>query len=153
MTTQLIIFIVIQFINVVISTVKSILTVSGGKLSAALVNTISYTIGVAVVKMLTSFDFPTVLIITMLTNFIGVYLAKLIIEKKRKDRLWNIHATVKSERADEIENALQDAELTYTAVHARNSRVIFNIYVANKDETRAAKEILTNVSYSVLETI
>lgn len=146
-------FITLQFINVIVATLKSISTVSGSKLQAAFMNTLSFTVNVVVVKLLNDYSFPVVIAVTIITNFTGVYLAKYIIEKKKKDRLWNIYAIIKGTLADETEIALRNAELTYTAVQAKNDRVIFNIYAANRAETSVAKSILGDANYSVFETI
>lgn len=72
---SLVIFIVIQFANVIISTIKSVLTVKGGKTTAAIINAVSYTFAAVVTKFITEQSFLWVILITFFTNLIGVYLA------------------------------------------------------------------------------
>ena len=87
MDTGVILFIVFQFINVIISTIKSILTVNGSRMTAAVINAVSYTFYAVVTKMLTEQPFEVVIPVTFLTNLIGVYVAKWILDKTRKEKL------------------------------------------------------------------
>lgn len=84
MNTGVILFIVFQFINVIISTIKSILTVNGSRMTAAVINAVSYTFYAVVTKMLTEQPFEVVIPVTFLTNLIGVYVAKWILDKPEK---------------------------------------------------------------------
>ena len=73
------IFFLMQFINVVLSTMKTILTVKANKHVAMLINTVTYTFYSGVVKLLTEQPMVIVLAVTFLTNMIGVYLALYIL--------------------------------------------------------------------------
>lgn len=48
----MLLFITVQFINVIISTIKSILTVKGGKWTAGLVNATTYTMSAVLIKFI-----------------------------------------------------------------------------------------------------
>ena len=76
LTANVLAFAVIQVINVILSTVRSILTVNGSKLTASLVSSISYTIGAIITKMVTQQNFEVIIVVTFFTNLIGVYVAK-----------------------------------------------------------------------------
>ena len=91
-------------INVVLSTIKSIATVKGGKFIASLMNALTYGF-YSYVIILTTADGLSVgakMLITAACNFIGVYLVKYFEDKLRKDRLWQITATVNIDKAAEL---------------------------------------------------
>ena len=67
----------LQLVNVVLSTMRSILTVKASKHVAAIMNAISYTFYSAVVKLITSQDMYVVCAVTFVTNIIGVYIAQI----------------------------------------------------------------------------
>ena len=114
LTLDLAIFVTIQMVNVVISTVKSILTVNGSKMTAAVVNSVSYTFANVVTKMLTQQPFEVIIVTTMVTNMVGVYAAKWLMEKTRKERLWTVMATIRSAHKDDVEGQLQKRGIQYT---------------------------------------
>ena len=90
----LIIFILLSVINVVLNTIKTIVTTKGGKLAAALINAITFFVYTYVI-IYTNCELSMHLkaIVTGIINFIGVYIVKLVEEKARKDKLWKIEAT------------------------------------------------------------
>lgn len=141
---DLIVFIVIQFLNVIISTIKSILTVKGGKATAALINAVSYTFGAVVTKLLTQQSFGVVICVTLLTNIIGVYLAKAILEKFQKEKLWTIMTTCKVEDKDPIEKEFRRRDIKYVSFLAENNRYFINIFSHSRAESALIKEILGN---------
>lgn len=141
---DLIVFIVIQFLNVIISTIKSILTVKGGKATAAIINAVSYTFGAVVTKLLTQQSFGVVICVTLLTNIIGVYLAKAILEKFQKEKLWTIMTTCKVEDKDPIEKEFRRRDIKYVSFLAENNRYFINIFSHSRAESALIKEILGN---------
>ena len=97
MTEFLLIFIGLSIINVVFSTIRSIVTIKGGKWTAALMSG-GYFAFYNIVMMWTVADFPMwqKCLITFVCNVIGVYLVKWGEEKGRKDKLWKVEATFKN---------------------------------------------------------
>ena len=61
------IFFLLQFINVVLSTMKTVLTVKANKHVAMLINTVTYTFYSGVVKLMTGQDMFIVLAVTFIT--------------------------------------------------------------------------------------
>ncbi|MBR6552554.1 MAG: hypothetical protein IKT89_06915, partial [Clostridia bacterium] len=59
-------------VNVVLSTVKSILTIKASNLTASLINAISYAFNAIVIKQLVGFDTTTTIVVVVVTNFVGV---------------------------------------------------------------------------------
>ena len=78
LTPTAVLFFTLQFINVVLSTMKTVLTVKANKHIATLINTATYTFYAGVVKLLTDQPMTVVIVVTFLTNIIGVYLAMFI---------------------------------------------------------------------------
>ena len=153
MDKLIIIFITIQFVNVLLSTLKSIITVNGSKETAAVINAISYTFGAVITKLITKQNFTVIVGITFISNLVGVYLAKVIVEKTKKERLWTITATVRGANKDFLENSLQFRGVQYTLIPCANDRYLFNIYSKSKGESLIVKEILggSNAKYNIVE--
>jgi uncharacterized protein YebE (UPF0316 family) len=144
------IFFLMQFINVVLSTMKTILTVKANKHVAMLINTVTYTFYSGVVKLLTEQPMVIVLAVTFLTNMIGVYLALYILEKTRKDVLWKVEVTVQNEVAEELHNRMTDVPHSYIEV---GKNTLFNFYCDTQKESAKVKEVVKhyNAKYFVAE--
>lgn len=85
----LIAFVIAQLVNVILSTVKSILTIKGSRLQAVLINTISYTINAGVISQVAKIsDTATVCIVTAFTNMVGVSFSLWLLDKLRKEKTW-----------------------------------------------------------------
>lgn len=154
MTKELIIFILVQLITTILSTAKTVLTVEASKTAAALINAIAYTLGATLTKLITKQNIEVVILVTFFSNLIGVYIAKAILEKIRKTRLWVINATVKNELKAEVEAALLERNIQYTLVQAKNNRNFFSIFSYSKGESILIKEILDKyeIKHSVVKT-
>lgn len=87
---MLIMFIICSFINVVLNTLKSILTVKAGKHTAALINAVTFGFYTIVVKQLTSFPLLVSVPVTMVMNLVGVYASIWLLNKFKKDKIWKI---------------------------------------------------------------
>ena len=139
----LVLFIVMNIINVVIQTVKSIATIKCGKVVAAIVNAVAYGLYTYIV-VLTMCDLPLLAkcLIVAGANFIGVYVVKLIEEKARKDKLWKVEATVyTAEDAKEITGLLTRAGIPYNYIDIHRY-VLINCYCATQKQSRGVKTIL-----------
>ena len=90
-----IVFFICSLINVMLSTLKTILTVKASKGVATIINAITYGFYAIVVKQLASLDLITTVTVTILTNIIGVYVSMWLLEKTKKDCLWKISITTK----------------------------------------------------------
>lgn len=153
LTLDLGIFVAIQMLNVIISTVKSILTVNGSKMTAAVVNSVSYTFANVVTKLLTQQPFEVIIVTTMVTNMIGVYAAKWLMEKTRKERLWTVMATLRSSNKDDVEELLKMRGIQYTLIPAENDRWFANIFSHSKAESALIREILQkwDIKHTIVE--
>ena len=151
------IFVILNVVNVIIQTVKSIATIKCKKLSAALINAVAYGL-YTVVLVYTVCDLELWLkaIVVAIANLIGVYVVKLIEEKKRKDKLWKVEATLRSQNIepqyDDCIIELKKSNIPFNYIDA-NKYIIVNCYCATQKESAQVKTILDkyNAKYFVSE--
>ena len=138
----LILFIVLNIVNVILQTVKSLATVKCGKAVAAIVNAVAYGL-YTIVLVYTMCDLPLMwkASIVALCNFIGVYVVKLFEEKARKDKLWKVEATVPANLASNLRFHLDQRNIPYNYIDI-NKYVIFNAYCETQTQSAKIKEIL-----------
>ena len=153
----LILFIVMNIVNVVIQTIKSIATIKCGKTAAAIVNAVAYGLYTYIV-VLTMCDLPLLAkcLIVAGANFVGVYVVKLFEEKARKDKLWKVEATVQNviHFTDYIKNQCEQHKVPYSIINVENvDYVVFNFYCATQEKSRIVKQICDgcNAKYFVSE--
>lgn len=148
-------FVILNIINVIIQTVKSLATVKCGKTVASIVNAIAYGL-YTVVVVYTVCDLPLWLkvVVVGVANLIGVYVVKLIEEKSRKDKLWKVEATVLRGWTKELHRALVNAEIPHNYLENVGKYTLFNIFCETQTQSVKAKEILNkyNAKYFVTET-
>ena len=153
------IFFGLQLVNVILSTIRSIVTVKASRHSAALMNAVSYTFYNGIVKLLTAQNMSVILATTFITNIIGVYTANFILDKVRKDKLWVFGVTFKAK--DENVNIRTIVNmLTYANIKFVYNEVIpeklytMQIFSYTQKESDMIKEILKNfnVKYYITET-
>lgn len=128
-------------VNVILSTIKSILTVKGGKLSASLINAITYGFYSYVIVLTSADGMPIWLkmAITAVCNFVGVYFVKWIEEKARRDRLWKVELTVPTKYTNTIDFDLHDVPHSY--IELSDKHTLFNFYCATQKESAKVKAI------------
>lgn len=128
-------------VNVILSTVKSILTVNGGKFSASLINAITYGFYSYVIVLTSADGMPIWLkmAITAVCNFVGVYFVKWIEEKARKDKLWKVELTVPTKYTNTIDFDLHDVPHSY--IELSDKHTLFNFYCATQKESAKVKAI------------
>lgn len=153
LTANVLVFAIIQVVNVILSTVRSILTVNGSKLTASLVSSISYTIGAIITKMVTQQNFEVIIVVTFLTNLIGVYVAKLILEKTKKERIWTVTATLRPDTKDLVEDELLKRGVKFTLCPALNDRFLISIFSYSRGESTIVKEIMdkNQIKFTITE--
>ena len=136
MTVALFIFIGCTFANVVISTIKSVMTIKGGKAAAAFWNALAFGLYTYIVILTATAPVSTIwkVIITAGCNLVGVFCVKLVEEKMRKDRLWKLEMTVRAENADGLHEALTAADVPNSYVNA-GKHAVFNCFCETKADT------------------
>ena len=136
----ILLFIICTAVNVVLSTIKSISTVNGGKFAAAFWNAVAYGFHTYMVILTTVDNITTIekMFITFACNFVGVYIVKLFEEKARKDKLWKIEATFNKEYLDTIHNSVAIPH-SYIDI---GSHVIFNFYAENQRQSLLVRDVV-----------
>ena len=141
----LIIFIVLNVLNVIIQTVKSIATIKCGKGIAAIVNAVAYGLyTIVTVYLMCELDLWLKAGIVALCNLVGVYVVKLVEEKARKDKLWKVETTIPNENAEQVQDMLKSAKIPYNCVECSGNYTIFNVYCATQKQSATLHEILKN---------
>lgn len=155
---NLLLFFGLSLVNVILSTIKSILTIKASNFSASLINAISYAFNAIVIKQIAIFDTTTTIAVVIVTNFVGVWFSKWLLEKLRKDSLWKIEATVDDTQSGKLSCmlALRDIPYTVSEVQRNTSEqkyYNFGIYSTSQDESSYIKFLLkdTHAKYTVFE--
>jgi uncharacterized protein YebE (UPF0316 family) len=135
-------FVVLNIINVIIQTVKSICTVKCGKGVAALVNALAYGLyTIVTVYMLCELDLWLKAGVVAICNLIGVWVVKWAEEKARKDKLWKVEMTVRGFYTQKLANALDDLDIPYNYIENVGKYSIFNVYCATQKQSATVKGI------------
>lgn len=140
---------------VILSTIKSIVTIRGSKLMASLVCAITQGFNIYIV-FLTACDnlgiWPKI-IITIICNLIGVYIVKYFEEKLQKDKLWKIEFTVPAEFTDEIHNILNgknkfghvfygDTPIPHSYISISPKHTLFNCYCNSRFDSELVRMLV-----------
>lgn len=152
-TNLLVTFIILNIANVIIQTIKSIVTVKGGKGIAAIVNAITFALyTVVTVYMMCELPLLVKALIVGLCNLVGVWVVKFFEEKARKDKLWKVEVTVKPQYAQTIGNTLDELNIPYNWIDIEKW-YLFNIYCSTQKESQLVKGIVDkyNAKYFVSE--
>ena len=137
----LILFIVMNVLNVIVQTAKSLATIKCGKVVAAIVNAVAYGLYTYIV-VLTMCDLPLLwkCIIVALANFVGVYIVKWVEEKARKDKLWRVEMTVNTKLADKMHNELNYFGISHYWINA-GKHTVFNVFCPTQKDSAFVKHL------------
>ena len=138
------VFIVLNIINVVIQTIKSIATIKCGAWVAAGINAVAYGLYTVVVVYMNADGLGLFwkAIIIGLANLLGVYVVKVIEEKNRKDKLWKVEATVLRGHTTALHCALVDVEISHNYLENVGKYALFNVYCETQADSVKAKAVL-----------
>lgn len=142
--TTIIYFVSLQFVNVIISTFKSVLTIKGTKEIAALINAIAYSVNIAIVYLVAK-DMSLLLIVgsTLITNLIGVYTGLSILEKLRKERLWRISTTVATEKVSDFKAELLSKKIKFISFETTwDDFKVIDIFSRSKEESKVIRDVI-----------
>lgn len=132
-------YIVFNILNVIIQTIKSIVTIKCNKWIAAVVNAIAYGLYTYIVVLTASdLDLWFKIAVTAFANLIGVWVVKYFEEKNRKDKLWKIEATFDKEYLSIIH---QSVGIPHNYIDI-GYHVIFNFYAENQRQSLIVKDIV-----------
>lgn len=141
----IIIFVALSIINVVFSTIRSIITIKGGKATASLISG-GYFAFYNIMLLYTVADFPMwqKCAITFVCNVIGVWFVKWLEEKARKDKLWKIEATIPTKYTETVDYNLDNHNVPHSYVKLSDKHTVFYCYCATQNDSSIVKKILDN---------
>ena len=145
MLKVIIIFCLCSLINVILSTLKTLIMVNAGEKMSILINAICYGFYTLVVKQLGAVDYITAVVVTILANIVGVWISYRIMDLFKKDKVWRITTTLKTKKEfEECIEKLTKYNIGYTPIKDTNS---IDIYSYNQKESAIIKNILNNYDY------
>ena len=145
MESVVILFVVCSLINVILSTLKTLIMVNAGRGSAIIINAVCYGFYTLVVKQLNAVDYATAVIVTIIANIVGVWISYKIMDLFKKDKVWRITATMKNKAEyDFCIGQLKKYNIGYTEI-AKTTSV--DIYSYNQKESEIIKNILSNYNH------
>lgn len=134
-------FVILNIVNVVIQTVKSLATVKCGKGLAALTNAVAYGLyTVVVVYMVCELPLWLKVIVIGLCNLVGVFVVKLMEEKVQKDKLWKVEMTVPKGMQVTVISSLDHAGISHNSTPS-GKWALFNCYCSTREESLKVREI------------
>lgn len=137
----LILFIILNIVNVIVQTIKSLVTVKGNKYTAAIINALAYGFyTIVVVYMLCDLPLFIKALIVALCNLVGVFIVKLIEEKSRRCKLWKIEMTIPTQHTSVVDHELIAVPHSYQILSPKHC--IFTFYCASEEETDRVKQVV-----------
>lgn len=139
----ILIFIVLNVLNVIIQTIKSLATIKCGKVGASIVNAIAFGL-YTVVVVYTVCELPLwfKVIVVAVANFVGVFFVKWLEEKFRKEKLWKVELTIPRGVSPEIfSEYLGENSIPFNYIDI-DKYVIFNCFCATGEDTEKVIEIV-----------
>lgn len=135
-------FVILNFVNVLINTARSLTTVKGGKWIASLMNALCYGYYTVIIVITALYEIPLPLKIVAVAfvNFVGVFCIKLGEEKIQKEKLWIYNAI-----------GVDNVAVTVLGIALKNENIKFTITEVAKhfnnieifSETMEQSEIIT----------
>ena len=147
-TQFLLLYLVLQVVYVILNTVTNIAKIKCSKLIASLTSAICYGFYVIVV-VATASNQPiwVKMLLTAITNVVGVYVGMWVMEKLRKDKLWKIEITFRDAiEAYRFENTLREKDISFNSVVCENNDIILNVYSKSQKESEIIKKALAEAT-------
>lgn len=148
-----IVFFICSLINVMLSTLKTILTVKASKGVATIINAITYGFYAIVVKQLASLDLITTVTVTIVTNIIGVYVSMWLLERTKKDCLWKISVTTKDNTLVEKLEKFSISYVMNPIQYKKQTYYNIDVFSENQKDSSIIENILKEykVKYNITE--
>lgn len=148
-----IVFFICSLVNVMLSTLKTILTVKASKGVATIINAITYGFYAIVVKQLASLDLITTVTVTIITNIIGVYVSMWLLERTKKDCLWKISVTTKDNTLVEKLEKFSISYVMNPVQYKKQTYYNIDVFSENQKDSSIIENILKEykVKYNITE--
>lgn len=151
-------FVVLNFINVLVNTARSLCTIKGGKWVASIMNALCYGYYTVIIVITATYEMPLLMkcFAVAFVNFVGVFTIKFCEEKMKKERMWIYNATAKmnSENLNNVVSLLKNAEIKLVYTKVTDGLFTLTVFSNNSKESEMVKSILDNYSikYYAVET-
>ena len=151
-------FVILNFINVLVNTARSLCTIKGGKWVASVMNAVCYGYYTIIIVITATYEMPLLIkcFAVAIVNFIGVFTIKFCEEKFRKERMWIYNATakMKSDELLKVVELLKNADIKLVYTELTEELYTLSIFSNDSKESEMVKSILDNYSikYYAVET-
>lgn len=136
-------YIVFNILNVIIQTIKSIVTIKCNKWIAAVVNAVAYGLYTYIIVLTAAdLDLGFKIAVTAGANLIGVFIVKWVEEKKRKYQLWKVEATISGKDTAQLHEDLEKFDIPHNYIEHVGKYSVFNIFCATQNESTRVKGLL-----------
>ena len=145
-------FSVATLINVILSTLKSVITIKGGRVVASITNAIAYGFNTIVIKGIAGVELWIAIVVTVIANLVGVYISLTLIKKFEKERLWKITVTVPTENMHDFKHDLHEADIGFIAYETSYEKYkVVDVFSRDKKDSRVVRDLINK--YKVKYTI
>lgn len=155
LTISTLIFFLLNLINVMLSTVKSVLTVKASRATATLINALAYGYYTIIIKQISNSSIEMVVIVTIVTNLIGVYTSLWLLDKFKKDKVWKISVVCYPDLAEKLGKQLEGHGIgynTYSINTKFGQSVGMDIFSKNQNDSRIIKGLIgSEYKYNITE--
>lgn len=149
-------FIIATLLNVILSTLKSVITVKGGRIVASLVNAVAYGFNTVCIKSISDVELWIAVLVTVLSNLVGVYIALTILKKFEKERLWKITVTVPTENLKSFKADLLESDIGFIIYETTYEKYkVVDVFSHHKAESRVLRTLVNkyNAKYTINENV
>lgn len=152
-------FVILNFINVLVNTARSLMTIKGGKWMAAFANAICYGYYTIIIVITATYDIPILYkcVAVAVVNFIGVFTIKLCEEKLQKEKKWIFLATANTQknsiRIVEIEEYFDSMNIDCVSNSLTPNLYTLEVFANTKKDSDVIIAIFEkyNIKYSAIE--
>ena len=149
-------FIVATLVNVILSTLKSVITVKGGRVVASIVNAVAYGFNTICIKSISDVELWVAILVTVVSNLVGVYIALTITKKFEKERLWKITVTVPTENLKNFKTDLLASDIGFIVYETTYEKYkVVDVFSHHKAESRILRGLICKykAKYTINENV
>lgn len=145
-------FFLCQLVNVILSTIKNVVTIKGTKIVASIFSAINYGVNTIIIKTISDVELWVAVLVSVVCNLVGVYIGMWITEKMRKEQLWKITVTIPTENLQQFKEELLKNDIDFIAYETswKDYKVV-DVFSKHKTTSKVIKKIFNN--YNVQYTI
>ena len=142
-------FVILNFVNVLVNTARSLLTIKGGKWIASVMNAICYGYYTIIIVITATYEMPLLMkcVAVAFVNFVGVFTIKFCEEKIKKEKLWVYNIIgINTELEETIRTCLHNTDVKYYSEELDDNYWTMTIFSETQKESALINSILNNYS-------